>query len=131
MLTSRPSVQVSSRRNPNRPAVARPWQRGMDKDRGLADSTQRAVARGRQTIVDAHSRVLRFRHGSLEQGGAASRTAKRVHRRLAQLVQRVEGIHQRLLRLSTDVEHEIDRLDIARAEIDRLTPAGTKPGDRR
>jgi hypothetical protein len=94
-------------------------------DRVLVDSTQRAVARGRQTILDARSRVLGFRTAAHADG--SPETVKVNRRRLRHLVDRIDGIHCRLLQLSTSVEREIDSLDSVWAEIDWLTTSGRKP----
>lgn len=98
----------------------------IEDQRAFVDSTQRTVARGRGTVVDAQCRVLQFRDHS-PADGLRSRPGSAFHRRLDQLAERLDHSHRRLLRFSADIEMEIDRLDVTRAEIDRLT-SGT--GDR-
>jgi hypothetical protein len=96
----------------------------IDTERDLVDCTQRAVARGRRSVVDAKCRVLLFRQRAPERSPDAGGNVTEAPGRLAELTVNVDEIHERLLLLSGRVELEIDGLDIIRAEIDRLTPAG-------
>lgn len=93
----------------------------IDDDRALVDRTQRAVARGRRTVVDIHDCVVQFRHVRSLHAAGGARAATAARERLAELLQRVDAAHQRLLMLSANVEMEIDRLEVTRSEIDRLT----------
>jgi hypothetical protein len=94
----------------------------IEDQRAFVDCTQRSVARGRGTVVDAQCRVLQFRDRSTPDG-PGNRTGTEIHRRLQALVERLDDSHRRLLLFSADIEMEIDRLDVTRAEIDRLTNA--------
>jgi hypothetical protein len=96
----------------------------IDTERDLVNCTQRAVARGRRSVVDAKCRVLLFRQRSPEPSPDAGVKVTEPPGRLAELTVNVDEIHERLLLLSGRVELEIDGLEIIRAEIDRLTPAG-------
>jgi hypothetical protein len=91
----------------------------IEEDRAIADRTQRAVARGRCAVVEMQARVLQFRHSQVEAAEVVA--VKETHQRLAELLQQLDVIHQRLLRLSVNIELEIDRLDVTRLEIDQLT----------
>ena len=129
MLFSQPPVRVSIRNKSRRPARAadlRQRRQQMLDDRAVADSTQRAVARGRAAILTAHGRVLCFPSAARKD----RQTMKVVHRRLRHLVGRIDGIHRRLLKLSTSVEKELDSLGIAWVEIDWLTTNGRQPAER-
>ena len=91
----------------------------IEEDRAIAGGTQCAIARGRYGVVEMQARVLLFRHSQVEDAEVGA--AKETHERLAELLQHLNVIHQRLLTLSANVELEIDRLDITRLEIDQLT----------
>ena len=124
--TRRPSASHLAGVDPKTPAVIRGdvcyLHHKIDTERDLVDCTQRAVARGRRSVVDAKCRVLLFRQRSPEPTPDAGAGVTEAPRRLAELTVNVDEIHQRLLLLSGRVELEIDGLDIIRAEIDRLTP---------
>lgn len=96
----------------------------IDGDRSLGQATQRAVARARRVIVDAHCHAPRGepkRAASPEPAGTAPAAA------LPDLTGRLADIHQRLLHFSSQVELEMDRLDIVKAEIDAVV-ARRRPG---
>jgi hypothetical protein len=97
--------------------------------RDLVDCTQRAVARGRRTIVDTQGRLLEFRGAPREEKSGEGRRTE-VRHRLAELVTEIETSHQRLLLLSAHIEMESDRLDMLRSELDRLTAAAEAMGHR-
>ena len=101
------------------PDHARMVCRQVDEDRALGQATQRAVAVGRRTIIEAHCCLQRV----LSQPGAHGASPLSVEDR-AQLVENFAGqldaIHERLLLLSTSVELEIDRLDMLCAEVEHL-----------
>jgi hypothetical protein len=101
----------------------------IEAQRAFVDCTQRTVARGRGTVVNAQCRVLQFRDRS-SPDRPGGQTGTKVHRRLEALVERLDVSHRRLLLFSADIEMEIDRLDVTRAEIDLLTndPADPDPG---
>ena len=116
------SSRRSSVRRPH-PRAERPELRllsqAIEENRALGDRSQRDVARGRGAVVDIQARVLAFR----ERGGEEVDTvaARERHQRLADLVEHVDAIHQRLLMLSASIELEVDRLDVTRIEIGQLT----------
>jgi hypothetical protein len=88
----------------------------IEQDRQAGQSTQRAVARARHKVIDTQCGVRR----------AVSRAARLEGDPLpapvlADIVARLEDIHQRLLLFSTSIELEIDRLDMVQAEIELLT----------
>ena len=91
----------------------------VDRDRSLGDSTQRAIARGRRAIVEAQCRMLRFTERRPKTSGDHSLEPDQI-RALNKLAGRLKTIHLRLLKFSTSVEREMDRLDVTRAEIERL-----------
>jgi hypothetical protein len=130
MLISRPPVRVFARPLRKRSGTSR-LRRDLHDDRDLIDTTQRAVARGRQTVVRARCRVLRFRHAALDRTDLSPRAQALVIARLARLIAGVDRAHDRLLRLSATVEKENDRLEIALAEIERLADLGESRGERR
>jgi hypothetical protein len=86
-----------------------------EDDRALGLSTQRAVAAGRRTIVDAHC-CLRRLVSRLPPGKPAAGDGAHA----AEIAGQLTAVHHRLLRLSSDVEREIDRLDILCAELERF-----------
>jgi len=90
----------------------------VDDERASGDATQRAVARGRRTLVEGHCLVRSIEADSAEASANARRSRPS---ECAALVRRLEEIHVRLLSLSGAVEMEMDRLDIASAEIQRLS----------
>jgi hypothetical protein len=94
--------------------------RRIEENRALGQSTQRAVARGRHTVVEVHCRMQRgaFRSG-LSAKGRSTVADRGSH--LSELARTVEEIHKHLLSLSTSVELEMDHLDLVRAEIDQIT----------
>ena len=92
----------------------------IEAQRAFVDCTQRTVARGRGTVVNAQCRVLQFRDRS-SPDSPGNQAGTEVRRRLEALVERLDDSHRRLLLFSADIEMEIDRLDVTRAEIDRLT----------
>jgi hypothetical protein len=99
----------------------------VDGDRSLGQATQRAVARARRVIVDTHCHEQRAepkRAAAPEPAIAAPEAAAAA---LPDLNTRLADIHQRLLHFSSQVELEMDRLDIVRAEIDALV-ARRRPG---
>ena len=98
----------------------------VDGDRSLGQATQRAVARARRTIVEAHCHAQRGepkRAALPEPAVPAPDTAAG----LPDLTGRLADIHQRLLHFSSQVELEMDRLDIVKAEIDAVV-ARRRPG---
>ena len=117
---------ISSRRSSVRrphPRAERPELRllpqAIEENRALADRSQRDVARGRGAVVDIQARVLEFRERGVTDLDTG--TAHERHQHLAELVEHVDAIHQRLLMLSASIELEVDRLDVTRIEIDHLT----------
>ena len=76
----------------------------IEAQRASGETTQRAVARARHTIVEEHRRAD------------------------VTLAARLEEIHARLLALSAAVEMEMDRLEIVSADIQRLS-APQIPGE--
>ena len=89
----------------------------IEEDRAIGESTQRAVARGRQSIIETHCSV---RRAALQSGCPTDPLADSDRVRLTELLRGLEGIHHRRLLFSTRVELEIDRLDMVRAEIQQL-----------
>ena len=92
----------------------------IDADQALGQATQRAVARGRRTIVDVHG-SLKSGPGRLRpqpDGRGRPRDRARV---LAAMARQIADIHQRLLMFSASVELEMDRLDLVRADLAQLS----------
>jgi hypothetical protein len=111
----------ASRRKPLRRQAAdlrRTLLQDVGKQRESGDSTQRAVARARRAIVDAHCRI----HAIQRDVFKATPHGRRLRRPpFAELAARLETTHARLLFLSEAVEMEMDRLDIVSADIQLLS----------
>jgi hypothetical protein len=67
------------------------------------------VARGRGALVETYCRALGDPALASARAGSLEDVASRLHE-----------IHQRLLKWSSRVELELDRLEVVRAEIERL-----------
>ena len=89
----------------------------VEKTQALGEATQRAVARGRGTIVDAQRGVQKARRESVApvRDGATDPAADGC---VEDLTRQLTDIHQRLLLFSSSVELEMDRLEMLRAEIE-------------
>ena len=91
----------------------------IEHERTMGQATQRAVAVGRRTIVDAHcclQRVLAQHAGR----GAFAVPEKDRAQAVAGLASQLEAIHERLLLFSSSVELEIDRLEMLCTEVEQL-----------
>lgn len=119
LVSPRPHAQQPKGRKRAEPGDSRRllYQK-IDGDRAIADATQRAVATGRQAIVDARCCVQR---AGVRTRRDASPPPVEYGRRLAELASRLDVVHQRLLLFSSSVELEMDRLDMLCCEVEQLT----------
>ena len=127
-LVSRPPrapLREPHKRGNTREGVRALYQQ-IEEDRAVGQSTQRAVARGRRTIVEVQCGLQRAASLSAPRQTSAAPVIEPA-RVLAEVTGRLENIHQRLLSLSTSVELEMDRLDMVRTEIEQITGGG-RPG---
>jgi hypothetical protein len=93
--------------------------RHADDDRTIGQATQRGVAIGRRTIIDAHRCIQRVLSQHVTHGPARFSVDARAH--LAKtFAGRLDAIHERLLVLSCGVELEMDRLDVLSAEVEHF-----------
>jgi hypothetical protein len=92
----------------------------VDGDRSLGQATQRAVARARRVIVDAHCHVQRAEPKRAASPEPAVPPPDSTTAAPPDLTTRLADIHQRLLHFSGQVELEMDRLDILKSEIDAV-----------
>jgi hypothetical protein len=112
----------AQRRQPSKRGGARnrlpTLQRKVKTDVEIGNAVQRVIARGRRGIIDAHGRLQDASTPSASRARAGIAAADTV--RAPELVLRLTGIHQRLLFFSASVELEMDRLEVVRAEIERV-----------
>jgi hypothetical protein len=87
----------------------------IQEERDAAASNQRAVARGRRTVVEVGCGLQRASRRPRSEPHSAAPAD------LAGLAARVREIHRRLLEASTSVELETDRLNLVQAELDQIT----------
>ena len=118
LISGRPSA--SRREGRDRPNEVRRLFREIGEQRVLGDTTQRVVARGRRALVETYCRALGDPVPAAARAGTVEDVAGRLH-----------DIHQRLLKWSSRVELEMDRLEVVRAEIERLyADARSRKGQR-
>jgi hypothetical protein len=115
LLSPRPRDARAKR--PNAPDRAQMVCRQLDDDRTIGQATQRVVAVGRRTIIEAHCCLQRV----LSQHGASPLSVEDRAHLVQNFAGQLEAIHERLLLLSSSVELEIDRLDMLCAEVEHLT----------
>jgi hypothetical protein len=122
LVSPRPSAQPrESRQTVKAREEVRMLHQRIQEERDAAGSTQRAIARGRRTVVEL---------GCGLQRASRSEPPSAAPGDLAELAARVEEIHQRLLEFSTSVELETDRLDLVQAEVEQIArrfPAVDRP----
>ena len=107
LITGRPSA--SRREGRDKTNEVRRLFREIGEQRVLGDATQRIVARGRRALVETYCRARVYPAPVSARAGTLEDVACRLH-----------DIHQRLLKWSSCVELEMDRLEVVRAEIERL-----------
>ena len=117
LVSPRPRDARATR--PNAPDRAQMVCVQADDDRTIGQATQRGVAVGRRTIIEAHRCLQRVVSQHVTHGASPLSVEDRAHL-VKSVAGQLEVIHERLLVLSSSVELEIDRLDMLCAEVEQL-----------
>lgn len=97
----------------------------LERAEAIGDSVQRVVASGRRQIIDVHGQLDRTSSESRCRENPSTRPRDPAADSLpdAALRRDLADIHDRLLFFSTNVELEMDRLEMLRQDIERVAGA--------